>query len=62
MNKQKIEALILSVYDIYEGQEELNTIWEIFCDTYNFDYEDEKAGKIFDELVENGEIKDTRMI
>ena len=35
MNKQKIEALILSVYDIYEGQEELNTIWEIFCDTYN---------------------------
>jgi len=40
MKKQKIEALISSVYELYEGKEKFNTIWEIFCDMYGVDYDE----------------------
>ncbi len=51
MNELKTEiAGIIEYY--YESESHPNRLWEIVCDNLDLNYEDETAGKIFDEIFD----------
>lgn len=51
MRKKEIFEAIMLVRRKFPN-EKLNRVWEIFCYQYSVDYEDERAGKIFDKIVD----------
>jgi hypothetical protein len=54
--KKKIMKHLILVARMKYSTDKLNTIWEIFCEENDIDYDDKKAGKVFDKMVENNEI------
>jgi hypothetical protein len=61
MTKEEIlfsNAIMLYMADnIKSANHEPNTLWEMVCDTFNIDYENEDFGNMFDEIWENNYIK-----
>jgi hypothetical protein len=61
MTKEQIlfsNAIMLYMADnIKSANHQPNTLWEMVCDTFNIDYEDEDFGNMFDEIWENNYIK-----
>jgi len=37
----------------YESESHPSRLWEIVCDDLDLDYDDETAGEIFDNIIEN---------
>jgi hypothetical protein len=51
-------AMMLYMADhIKSANHEPNTLWEMVCDTFNIDYENEDFGDMFDDIWENYYIK-----
>ena len=51
-------AMMLYMADnIKSANYQPNTLWEMVCDDFNIDYENEDFGNMFDEIWENNYIK-----